>query len=279
MDNCPKAADPADPVSICPALRDTIRVVRVPRTFVALRKDSLMLRSVKSLLAVGAVVVAMVPGIAPAVPAPQIVDPAGDATSINDQGVTVANAINAQSKASPKQIDALDILGVTFSTEFVARKPTNLLVAMKLAAPPASETEPHKYVVRFYTGSCVATHALEMHIAPTNPPGVQDSYSLPASTPDNTPVLGKASGVVLWTRGASLIRGGCFNDAATVPLPKSTISGNVITWRVPLMQIARPGVLLSVFQAESRMRLRSSDTYSRPVVDIARSAATYVVGK
>lgn len=211
-----------------------------------------------------------------------IVDRSGDANGLNGQAFPGLASLDSSSQALGAQIDHLDITTVTWSTEFeyirqgtrLVKTPKYIVAQMRLSGSPTADQTPRKYEIYFKLGECQALHSVTWDVSPQNPSGVPDSVDLPAAT---LPVVGTAGGpVYVWTRGARLDRGSCFNDAAVVNLPLSKVAGNSLVWRIPIKEMAKAGTQLWEMRAASRMRVRSA--YPYPVGDTASSKNTFILG-
>jgi len=175
---------------------------------------------------------------------PQIVDPAGDANDINDQGLGIAD----QSVSTPADLSSADILSVTFQTVFATKVvkgkktqvPTGFTVTMTLAAAPGPAIE---YRVSGAAAGCSSVF-FEYSTSPA--------------------------------KGGSDIRCPATPPASNVAYPGQTIvKGNSIIWSVPINAFPK-NTTFSSLNAQTRF---NPAAVTAPQIDYASSNATYTVGK
>jgi hypothetical protein len=181
---------------------------------------------------------------ATASPRPQVVDPAGDANGINDQGEDVSGA----SAATPVDYSPADITSVTFANTF-AKKGSKLVltgftVTLKLAAAPGPQLV---YRVTAATPSC-ANVFFEYDTAADATIGKARCAGVPTSKP--------------------------------IAITAAKVMGSSIVWTVPLASIPAK-TRLSALGASVRGLVGGSTTPSAtvPQIDAASSTATFTVGK
>lgn len=159
-----------------------------------------------ALAAAAGIAVTALPSHAATAAKPQITDPAGDANGLNDQGFGVGVP---PSTATPTDVSAADITGITLQTTFKIKKvkhkkvrvPSGSTITVKLAAAPDTNTF---YAVDFAsTGACKSISL------------VYDANALP--------LYQQNRGICEDTTTGSTIGG-----------PVSKVVGNSIVWALPL---------------------------------------------
>jgi len=199
-----------------------------------------------SAAAVAGIAVAAAPGFAAKAPKPQIVDPAGDANGVNDQGTGEP----VPSSATPADDLAADITSVAFASTFKVKKvkgktvkvPTGFTVTMKLGAAPAPET--------FYRVTVVVPSCDDLFL----------EYGTDVAT----------GGTAM---RCPALPGG---DETDYTIPDAVVKANTIVWTVPVAALPA-GTTLSSLHAETRF---NPALITAPAIDIADGgAATFTIGK
>lgn len=195
---------------------------------------------------VGGLAVAAAPALAAKVvpaPTPQVVDPAGDANGLNDQ-LLGKPLPNPNQSTAPASYSSADITSVLFQTAYVkkGRKqvPAGFTATLTLAGAPDANT--------FYDVD-VST--------PVCPDTLQFQYSTFNQFETNV---------------VTCYDGNNFNDYA---VPPATISGNTITWTVPLAAVPAGTVFssISAYTGQGPFGVAFVTDEADP------SASTYTVGK
>jgi hypothetical protein len=181
-----------------------------------------------------------------ATPKPQVVDPAGDANALNDQGLPAPVPGNT---ATPADDSAADIKSVLFQTTFktrhvhgkLVRTPTGSTVTMTLAAAPVTNT---MYRVIVAAAGCSTEIFFEYDVTPAF--GVNDVRCAAVGLSSSTYGVGPA-----------------------------VAKGSTITWTLPLKAFP-VGTTFTGLSAETR-----GDTGAAyaPVIDNAATTAAFTVGK
>jgi hypothetical protein len=192
---------------------------------------------------------------------PLIIDPAGDANGVNDQGVFATDPAGfpENTPTSPASVSAADITSVSFATTFAtkrshgrkARVPTGFVVTMTLAAPP---TVPNLFYRVAGTAHGCPSLYLEYSTAPTDPqPGSARCAAVPPQANRDLAV----------TRVA--------------------VVGNSIVWTVPVTSIAS-GTTIEALTAQTRGTAyvatpAVSGGPTAPQLDYATTTRSFTVGK
>ena len=207
-----------------------------------------------AVIAAAGAVAAVIPAHAAtgaAKPTPQVTDPTGDANGLNSQeGLLPANPNQA---TAPASYTNGDIVSVTFATVFkkVHRKkvPTGFTATLTLAAPP---TDTHvDYNIDADVSGCDGFVDFDYNIDPTV--GANSISCFHATDP---------------TDPTSLTAG-----ATAYAAPPAVVSGNSITWTVPLSTF-KVGTQFTGLDAQTLV----SPTFA-PEIDEASSTNTFTVGK
>jgi len=196
--------------------------------------------------AVAGIAVAATPGFAAKAPKPQIMDPAGDANGVNDQGT----GGQVPSTTTPADDSAADITSVTFASTFKIKKvkgkkvkvPTGFTATMKLGAAPVPETF---YRITTSIPSC-------------------DSLFIEYGTDVAT------GGTAM---RCPALPGG---DETDYTIPNAVVKANTIVWTVPVAALSA-GTTLSALHAETRA---NPAIITAPAIDISDGGtATFTIGK
>jgi len=199
-----------------------------------------------SAAAIAGLAVAAAPGFAAKAHKPQIVDPAGDANGINDQGT----GASVPSSATPADDSAADMTSVAFASTFKVKKvkgktvkvPTGFTVTMKLGAAPVPET--------FYRVTVAVPSCEDLFLEY----GTDVAFG---GTAMRCPAL----------------PGG---DETDYTIPDAVVKANTIVWTVPVAALPA-GTTLSSLHAETRF---NPALITAPAIDIADGgAATFTIGK
>ena len=227
------------------------------------------IRSIVVASLIAGLVLPVVPAMAANKPV-VINDTKGDANALNDQGFTcitedpdICLPANKGVSTAPLSSNAHDIVSATLSTQFITKRqgtrkvqvPTNVIVVLQLGGAPAAGS---MYRVTGQYGSC-ATFFVQYSVSLDGVKGGSIRTCDPAAT------LG----------------------TVTNPLPTTKVSGNKITFTIPLTLLAKLpvplkiGTVVSTLGAHVRLYLGTSATggVTVPQMDVIETTLKFTVGK
>lgn len=170
-------------------------------------------------------------------------DAVGDANGINDQGGLLPVAPEQSNDATSQK--SADIVSFTLGRKDVAGKPKFFVGSLTLAAPPAQGTD---YRIRMSTDGC-STYFLEYEF----PPGLGASGEVREDC-DGSPT-------------------GNFDPVDAV------VSGNTITWTIPIKGMPGTAGLGTVFQVDGAQTSADSGAAIFPGIDQVVTDKTFRVGQ